>query len=56
MQGKVVRVGLLDENTAPWAMHVGNDLYGIDADYLAALHQLTGAQFSFTSMPPSRLC
>ncbi|WP_205957372.1 ATP-binding protein [Pantoea stewartii] len=46
MQGKVVRVGLLDENTAPWAMHVGNDLYGIDADYLAALHQLTGAQFS----------
>ncbi|MDJ0034467.1 transporter substrate-binding domain-containing protein [Pantoea allii] len=46
MQGKVLRVGLLEENNAPWTMLVGKDLYGIDADYLAALHQLTGAQFT----------
>jgi len=45
MQGKVLRVGLLEENHAPWTMRVGNDLYGIDADYLSALRQLTGAQF-----------
>lgn len=48
MQGKVLRVGLLEENNAPWTMRVGNDLYGIDADYLAALHQLTGAQFTLS--------
>lgn len=48
MQGKMLRVGLLEDNNAPWAMRVGNDLYGIDADYLAALRQLTGAQFSLS--------
>lgn len=46
MQGKILRVGLLEENHAPWAMRIGNDLYGINADYLSALRQLTGAQFS----------
>ena len=46
MQGKVLRVGLLEESNAPWAMRVGDELYGLDADALAALHQLTGARFS----------
>ncbi|WP_312829002.1 hybrid sensor histidine kinase/response regulator [Pantoea anthophila] len=46
MQGKSLRVGLLEENHAPWTMRIGNDLYGINADYLAALRQLTGAQFT----------
>ena len=46
MQGKILRVGLLEENHAPWAMRIGNDLYGINADYLSALRQLTGAQFT----------
>lgn len=45
MQGKILRVGLLEENHAPWTMRIGNDLYGINADYLSALRQLTGAQF-----------
>jgi two-component system sensor histidine kinase EvgS len=48
MQGRMLRVGLLEENNAPWAMRIGNDLYGINADYLSALRQLTGAQFSLT--------
>ncbi len=48
MQGKMLRVGILEDNNAPWTMRVGNDLYGIDADYLAALRQLTGAQFTLT--------
>lgn len=46
MQGRILRVGLLEENHAPWAMRIGNDLYGINADYLSALRQLTGAQFT----------
>jgi len=46
MQGKILRVGLLEENHAPWTMRIGNDLYGINADYLSALRQLTGAQFT----------
>jgi len=48
MQGRMLRVGLLEENHAPWAMRIGNDLYGINADYLSALRQLTGAQFTLT--------
>ncbi|MGJ0126074.1 ATP-binding protein [Pantoea sp. RHCKP32] len=48
MQGKILRVGLLEENHAPWTMRVGNDLYGINADYLSALRQLTGAQFTLS--------
>ncbi|MGK3140681.1 ATP-binding protein [Pantoea sp. C2G6] len=48
MQGRMLRVGLLEENHAPWAMRIGNDLYGINADYLSALRQLTGAQFTLS--------
>ncbi|MGD9424146.1 ATP-binding protein [Pantoea sp. NSTU24] len=48
MQGKILRVGLLEENHAPWTMRIGNDLYGINADYLSALRQLTGAQFTLS--------
>ena len=51
MQGRMLRVGLLEENNAPWAMRIGSDLYGINADYLSALRQLTGAQFSLTLYP-----
>ena len=32
-------------------MRVGNDLYGIDAVYLAALSQLTGVQFAVKAFP-----
>lgn len=39
-----LRVGLLDGNSAPWVMRVGNELYGIEADVLAALPQLTGVK------------
>ncbi|HAB25601.1 MAG TPA: hypothetical protein DCE30_12615, partial [Pantoea sp.] len=46
MQGKTLRVGLLEESNAPWTMRVGDELYGLDADALAALHQLTGARFT----------
>ena len=37
MQGKTLRVGLLEESNAPWTMRVGDELYGLDADALAAL-------------------
>lgn len=48
MQGKTLRVGLLEESNAPWTMRVGDELYGLDADALSALHQLTGARFSLS--------
>lgn len=44
-------VGVLASSNAPWAMRVGHDLYGISADYLAALSQLTGVQFAVRLFP-----
>ncbi|WP_368913814.1 ATP-binding protein [Mixta calida] len=52
-QGKTLRVGVLQTRSAPWNMFVGNDLYGINADYLVALGNLTGARFTLSSYPDS---
>ncbi|WP_309550756.1 hybrid sensor histidine kinase/response regulator [Erwinia sorbitola] len=37
-----LRVGVLLGGSSPWNMVVGNDLYGINADYLVALQQTSG--------------
>ncbi|URQ61906.1 transporter substrate-binding domain-containing protein [Pantoea alhagi] len=50
-QGKTLRVGVLQASSAPWNMFVGKDLYGINADYLVALGNLTGARFAINSYP-----
>ncbi|MDR7341618.1 two-component system sensor histidine kinase EvgS [Pantoea alhagi] len=50
-QGKTLRVGVLQASSAPWNMFVGQDLYGINADYLVALGNLTGARFAISSYP-----
>lgn len=50
-QGKTVRVGILDDNSSPWNIAVGNDLYGINADYLALLSHSAGLQFTITGYP-----
>ena len=52
-QGKTLRVGVLQASSAPWNMFVGKDLYGINADYLVALGNLTGARFTISSYPDS---
>ncbi len=39
---KNLRVGVLVGGSSPWNMVVGNDLYGINADYLVALQQTSG--------------
>lgn len=39
---KNLRVGVLTGGSSPWNMVVGNDLYGINADYLVALQQTSG--------------
>ena len=39
---KNLRVGVLVGGGSPWNMVVGNDLYGINADYLVALQQTSG--------------
>lgn len=41
-----VRVGVPEQNSAPWSMRIGDRIWGIDADYLSALSQLTGIHFS----------
>lgn len=48
-QGKTLRVGVLQASSAPWNMFVGADLYGINADYLVAFGNLTGAHFIINS-------
>ncbi|WP_259152639.1 ATP-binding protein [Erwinia rhapontici] len=39
---KNLRIGVLVGGSSPWNMVVGNDLYGINADYLVALQQTSG--------------
>lgn len=51
---KTLRVGVLRDGSSPWSMVVGNDLYGINADYLVALQQTSGLHFSvegYTRLP-----
>jgi len=48
-QEKTLRVGILRDNSTPWNMVVGQDLYGINADYLVALTQTTGMKFQVES-------
>jgi two-component system, NarL family, sensor histidine kinase EvgS len=44
-----LRVAVPAQNSAPWAMRIGDRIWGIDADYLSALSQLTGTRFSVQS-------
>lgn len=50
-QEKPLRVGILRDNSTPWNMVVGRDLYGINADYLVALSQTTGMKFQVEAWP-----
>ncbi|WP_338562256.1 transporter substrate-binding domain-containing protein [Erwinia sp. E_sp_B04_8] len=50
-QEKPLRVGILRDNSTPWNMVVGRDLYGINADYLVALSQTTGMKFQVEAYP-----
>ncbi|ERK18315.1 Virulence sensor protein bvgS precursor [Pantoea sp. AS-PWVM4] len=40
-----LRVALPAQNSAPWVMRIGDQIWGVDADYLSALSQLTGSHF-----------
>ncbi|MGE9550772.1 ATP-binding protein [Erwinia amylovora] len=50
-QDKTLRVGVLRDNSTPWNMVVGQDLYGINADYLVALSRSTGMRFQIDAYP-----
>jgi len=50
-QGKRLRVGILDDHSTPWNIAVGNDLYGINADYLALLSHSSGLKFEIVGYP-----
>lgn len=50
-QDKPLRAGILRDNSTPWNMVVGQDLYGINADYLVALTQTTGMKFQVEDYP-----
>ncbi|WP_097094534.1 hybrid sensor histidine kinase/response regulator [Candidatus Pantoea floridensis] len=47
--GATLRVAVPAQNSAPWAMRIGDRIWGIDADYLSALSQLTGTRFTLQS-------
>ncbi|BAN95607.1 hypothetical protein E05_08410 [Plautia stali symbiont] len=49
--GPVLRVAVPAQNSAPWAMRIGDRIWGIDADYLSALSQLSGSTFSLHGYP-----
>ncbi len=46
-----LRVAVPAQNSAPWAMRIGDRIWGIDADYLSALSQLTGTHFTLQTYP-----
>ncbi|MCU5774222.1 transporter substrate-binding domain-containing protein [Erwiniaceae bacterium BAC15a-03b] len=48
---KLLRVGVLRDNSSPWNIVVGGDLYGINADYLALLSHSAGLQFDIAGYP-----
>lgn len=48
-RGKTLRTGILQDNGTPWNMVVGDDLYGINADYLLALTQTAGLRFEVSA-------
>ena len=48
-QAPTLRVAVPAQNSAPWAMRIGDRIWGIDADYLSALSQLTGTHFTLQS-------
>ncbi|QNK31369.1 transporter substrate-binding domain-containing protein [Serratia sp. JUb9] len=44
-RGKMLRVGIISENTSPYNIIVDDDLYGLNADYLDYIQQVTGIRF-----------
>ncbi|WP_145563423.1 ATP-binding protein [Yersinia aldovae] len=42
-RNQTLRVGILSENTSPYNIIVDHDFYGLNADYLNAIQQATGA-------------
>ncbi|MGG4622762.1 ATP-binding protein [Serratia odorifera] len=51
---RTVRVGIISENTSPYNILVDEDLYGLNADYLDYIQQVTGIRFAiygFADLP-----
>lgn len=51
---RTVRVGIISENTSPYNILVDEDLYGLNADYLDYIQQVTGIRFTiygFADLP-----
>ncbi|WP_095096289.1 ATP-binding protein [Serratia ficaria] len=43
---RTLRVGIISENTSPYNIIVDDDLYGLNADYLGYIQQVTGIHFA----------
>lgn len=43
---RTLRVGIISENTSPYNIIVDDDLYGLNADYLGYIQQVTGIRFA----------
>ncbi|WP_228779435.1 ATP-binding protein [Rouxiella silvae] len=44
-RGKTLRIGILSDNTSPYNILIGSDYYGLNADYLNYVEQVTGIHF-----------
>ena len=43
---RMLRIGIISENTSPYNIIVDDDLYGLNADYLGYIQQVTGIRFA----------
>ena len=45
-RGKTLRAGILSDNSSPYNILIANDYYGLNADYLSYVQQVTGIHFA----------
>ncbi|WP_237713127.1 hypothetical protein [Serratia sp. M24T3] len=47
-RGKTLRAGILSDNSSPYNILIANDYYGLNADYLSYVQQVTGIHFAIS--------
>lgn len=50
-RGKTLRIGILSDNTSPYNILIDNDYYGLNADYLSYVQQVTGITLDLRGYP-----
>lgn len=52
-RGKTLRVGILSDNSSPYNIIIDSDYYGLNADYLNYVQQVTGIRFMLSGYDSS---